>query len=251
MCRRGVGRASAPPRQAPSEAPLLTLKPPTTSPASTPNRPRGSVPSRRRLTEVRLISHVTRQSSMVPKYGILRYRPIVPYRLEEGPQVRFQLIPRRAVITKTFERGLLAGNYIVFCVPFLQIFLPHRSRKTTAVVTGRFVLAGLRKILNPVLGNFQSPSRTVESVGLRRLPAQIQAKVDRRSQRGIFVKGGMYVWHVAAILPKDDVAEGLNASGRLIDTQHEHHAADQVNQKIAGDPGAVLPPAAPAREIFG
>src|SRR5580693_7572384 len=108
MCRRGVGRASARPRRALSQAPLLTLKAPR---SSTPNRPRPSVPSRRRLTEVRLISHVTRQSSMVPKYGILRYRPIVPYRLEEGPQVRFQLIPRRAGITKTFERGLLAGNY--------------------------------------------------------------------------------------------------------------------------------------------
>src|SRR5580704_12546920 len=113
MCRRGVGRASAPPRQAPSEAPLLTLKPPTTSPASTPNRPRGSVPSRRRLTEIRLVSHVTRQSRMMPKYGILRYGPIVPYRLEEAPEVRFQLIPRRADSARPRGRALRARNYSV------------------------------------------------------------------------------------------------------------------------------------------
>ena len=38
--------------------------------------------------------------------------------------------------------------------------------------------------------------------------------------------------------------------GRFVDAEHEHHAADEMHEKIAGDAGAVFLPAAPAREIF-
>src|SRR4029077_17521744 len=62
---------------------------------------------------------------------------------------------------------------------------------------------------------------------------------------------GVNVGHVAAVFPAEDAAGREDALRRLVETEHEHHAADEVNEEIASDAGAVFLPAAPAREIFG
>src|SRR5258708_35545027 len=61
---------------------------------------------------------------------------------------------------------------------------------------------------------------------------------------------GLNIWHVAAVFPAEDAASGEDALGRLVEAEHKHHAADEVNEQVAGDSGAVVLPAAPAREIF-
>src|SRR4051812_2547634 len=58
----------------------------------------------------------------------------------------------------------------------------------------------------------------------------------------------MNVGHVAAVLPVPNSADGRGLSRRLVDAEHEHHAADQMDEEIAGDAGAILLPAAPASE---
>ena len=60
----------------------------------------------------------------------------------------------------------------------------------------------------------------------------------------------MDVGHVAAILEAKDVAESHGALGRFVPAEHEVHAADEMDEKIAGEAGAVFLPAAPTRESF-
>src|SRR5580693_6110612 len=59
----------------------------------------------------------------------------------------------------------------------------------------------------------------------------------------------MKVRHVAAIFKPEDPAHSSRRSRNLVPPQRKHHAADQMHHQISGDPRAVRPPAAPAREM--
>src|SRR5207302_10685356 len=56
------------------------------------------------------------------------------------------------------------------------------------------------------------------------------------------------VGHVAAIFPAQDSAHSHGSFRRLVDAKHIHHAADEVDEQIAGYASAVFLPAPPARE---
>src|SRR6267143_528555 len=88
----------------------------------------------------------------------------------------------------------------------------------------------------------------MEAVNLRRFAAEIEAKIN--GSPAIVEERGVDIGHVAAVLEAQDIAESHGALGRLVPAQHEDHAADEMDEKIAGDTGAVFLPAAPAREVF-
>src|SRR2546423_13813506 len=45
-----------------------------------------------------------------------------------------------------------------------------------------------------------------------------------------------------------DTADGRGKTCRLINSEHEHHAADEVHQQVAGNAGTVFLPAPPPGE---
>ena len=59
----------------------------------------------------------------------------------------------------------------------------------------------------------------------------------------------MQVGHVAAVFPTVDAAHRRRRLGDFIPSQRNQHAADQVDHQIARYAGAVVSPAAPAREV--
>src|SRR2546421_3801181 len=169
--------------------------------------------------------------------------------LEESPEVRFFLIPGSAAITESLLDGLFAGLGIVLLVPFFEISIAKRLRIAGDVIAGRFILAGLREIGDGVFGNFEDALGALEAVNPRRTAAEIQAQITRSAT--VVEKRGVNIGHVAAVLEAKDIAEGHGALGRLIPAEHEVHAADEMDEKIAGQAGAIFLPAAPARKIFG
>src|SRR2546426_12686122 len=58
----------------------------------------------------------------------------------------------------------------------------------------------------------------------------------------------MNVRHVATVLPVTDPANRGCLSRRLVDAEHEHHSADQMDEQVARHSGSILFPAAPTRE---
>src|SRR5216117_4489565 len=62
---------------------------------------------------------------------------------------------------------------------------------------------------------------------------------------------GVNIRHVAPVLPAQDPACCQGPPWRLVQAEHEEHAADEVNHKIAGDTGPVFLPTAPTRKEFG
>src|SRR5260221_2888763 len=87
-----------------------------------------------------------------------------------------------------------------------------------------------------------------EAIDFRRLGAEVEAEVD--GDFAVLEESGVNVGHVAAVFPAEDAAAGEDALGRLVDAEHEHHAADKMNEKIAGDSRAVFLPAAPTCEML-
>src|SRR5258708_40367479 len=88
------------------------------------------VPSHCALSEVRLIRHVARQSGVVAEDSVLYHGPPRPHRLEIIPQVWFHFVPGSAAIAEPFHGELLARRGVALLVPFLDILLAHRARKT-------------------------------------------------------------------------------------------------------------------------
>src|SRR5437870_10172333 len=83
-------------------------------------------------------------------------------------------------------------------------------------------------------------------MNFRRITAEIQAWID--GILAIFDRRSVNIGHVAAIGPAKNSSRGENASWRLVPAEHEVHAADKMNEQIAGDAGAVFFPATPARK---
>ena len=90
------------------------------------------------------------------------------------------------------------------------------------------------------------PLRPLEAHDLRTLRPQVEPCVNRYI--AIFEQGRMYIGHVPAVFPAQNAAHRHGPLRSLIQVQREHDPADHVHQQIARNPGAVLLPAAPARE---
>src|SRR5712692_3237872 len=133
-------------------------------------------------------------------------------------------------------------------MPFVDVLLAHGAGETGRVVAGTLVLAGLRVIGERVFSDFENALGAAEAIDFRRLGTEVQAEVD--GDFAVLEERGVNVGHVAAVFPAKDAAAGEDALGRLVEAEHEHHAADEMNEEIAGDSGTVFLPAAPAREIF-
>src|SRR5438309_7426668 len=201
----------------------------------------------RALPKIRLIRHVARQRCMIAEHRILDHRLSRPHRLEEPPQVRLQLIVRNTAIGRSSVQQLLAWWRIMFRVPLLQVLLPHCSRKRLSrVVAGRSVDAWLRNMRDGAFAHLDVPLRPLEAHDLRTLRPQVEPCVNRYI--AIFEQGRMYIGHVPAVFPAQNAAHRHGPLRWLIQVQREHDPADHVHQQIARNPGAVLLPAAPARE---
>src|SRR6266581_9493522 len=118
-----------------------------------------------------------------------------------------------------------------------------------SVITGRLVFAGLREVGDGVFSDFENALGALEAVNLRGFAAEIEAEINRRA--AVVEECGVNIRHVAAVLEAQDVAESHGALGRLIPAEHEVHAADEMDEEIAGEAGTVFLPAAPAREVLG
>src|SRR5208282_1767944 len=121
-------------------------------------------------------------------------------------------------------------------------------RETVGVITGGRILSRLRIVGDCELRHFQDSLGTLEMVNLRRLATQVQAEIHR--DLAILIQDGLYVGHVASIVEAENGAEGHDARGRLVPTEHIIHSANEVHQKISGNTGAVFLPAAPTGKEF-
>src|SRR5712664_3474486 len=115
----------------------------------------GRVPRDGGVAEVGLVSHVAGQGGVVAENGVFGDGLVVLDALEKFPEVRLFLVPGDAAIDAPLGDRLLPGLGVMFLVPLGDIGFTHGLRITDGVVAGRFVLAGLRKIGNRVLGDFE------------------------------------------------------------------------------------------------
>src|SRR5262249_37169693 len=91
--------------------------------------------------------------------------------------------------------------------------------------------------------------RTLEAIGFRAFAAEIKPQINgSTSGSGVFIKRDLYIGHVAAVGETNDGAKSHHFFRRLVPTHHEVHAGNEMDQKIAGDSGAVFLPATPARK---
>src|SRR5258708_22641545 len=111
------------------------------------------------------------------------------------------------------------------------------------------ILAGLRRIGDAVFGDFESALGALEPINFGRFAAGVQPQVHRILT--VFVQLCLDMRHVGAIGQEQNAAYGHDSRGRFVPAEHEVHAADQMDEKIAGQAGAVLFPATPTGKNFG
>src|SRR6266850_973941 len=209
----------------------------------------GAVPGDRGVAEVGFVGHVAGQRGVVAEDGVLGNLLMVSHALEKSPEVRFFLVPGSAAIAESLPDGFLAGLGVVLLVPFLEIRFAHGLRIAGSVVAGRFVLAGLRVVVDVEFRDFQDSLGALEAVGLRCVATEIQPHINRHAS--VVEERGVDIGHVAAVRETENAAKGHGALGRLVPAKHVVHAADEVHEQVAGEAGAVFFPAAPAREVLG
>src|SRR6266568_2805268 len=181
--------------------------------------------------------------------GVLRRRLAVLHALEEFPEMRFFLVPGDPAIRESFGDWFFAGLRIVLRMPLLEVSLTHGPRIADGVIARRLILARLREVGDGGFRDFQDSLGALETVNLRRFAAEIQAQINRRAS--VIEKRGLDIRHVAPVRETQNTAERHGALGRFVPAKHVIHAADEVNEQISRDAGAVLFPAAPARENLG
>src|SRR5882757_3387639 len=207
-----------------------------------------AVPSGNGFAEVGFVGQVTGQRGVVAEDYIFDIGLAGAHGLEVGPHVRLLLVPRDAAERQTLQSGFFGGLGIVLFVPFVDVLFAHGTGETGRVIAGTFIFAGLRIVRERELSDFKNSLGAAEAINFRRLGAEIQAEIN--GDLAVLEQRGVNIGHVAAIFPAENAAAGEHALGRLVQAEHEHHAADQVNEEVARDSSAVFFPAAPAREIF-
>src|SRR6266852_6174580 len=209
----------------------------------------GGVPGDGGLAEIGFVGHVAGQRGVVAEDSVLCNLLVVAYALEKSPQVRFFIVPGIAAKGEALLERLFAWLGIVLFVPFLEIGFAHRLRIAVSVIAGRFVFAGLRKVGNGEFRDFEDALGALEAVDFLCLTAKIQAEIHRSA--AIVEERRVNVGHITAVLEAKDIAEGHGALGRVVPAEHEVHAADEMDEQIASETGAVFLPAPPAREVLG
>src|SRR5207237_1556867 len=131
-------------------------------------------------------------------------------------------------------------------MPLLLVLLAHRAREATVVLTWVSVDAELWREAHTRPHDLEQPLRTLNPIRLRHLGREIQSHVD--GQVAEVVNHGVYVRHVASVLPVTNPAHGGGRSRRLVDAEHVHHSADEMNEQISSDSCSVFLPAAPPRK---
>src|SRR6266567_40212 len=208
----------------------------------------GGVPGDGAFAEIGFVGHVASQGSVVAEDGVFGDWLAVAHALEELPEVRLFFIEGNAAIGESLGDGFFAGLGVVVFVPFFEIRFAQGAGKAVSVIARGFVFAGLRGISNGGFRDFENSFGTLEAIDLRSIAAEIEAQINRGA--AVVEKRGVHVGHVAAIFKAQDVTESHGALGRLIPAKHVDHAADEMDEQVAGNAGAIFLPAAPAREIF-
>src|SRR5713226_4042020 len=208
-----------------------------------------SVPGDGGFAEIGLVGHVAGEGGVVAEDGVFCDLLMIAHTLEKSPEVRFFSVPGFAAKSKSLLHRLLAGLGIVVLVPFLEIGFAHRLRIPVSVIAGRFVFAGLWEVGDGVFGNFEDALGTLEAVDLWRIAAKIEAEINGRA--AVIEERGVDIRHIAAVWEAKDAAESHSLLWWGIPAEHEVHAADKMDEQIAGQAGAVFLPAAPARENIG
>src|SRR5579863_814023 len=104
---------------------------------------RGGVPVDAATGEVRFIRHVAGESRVMAEDDVFDDWLAALDRLEEIPEMRFDVVPGRAGEANAFDDRFFAQR-VVLGVPLLHVFLVHGARETACVIAGRIVFAGLR-----------------------------------------------------------------------------------------------------------
>src|SRR6266700_5352640 len=208
----------------------------------------GGVPGDGAFAEIGFVGHVASQGSVVAEDGVFGDWLAVAHALEEFPKVRFFFVEGNAAIGESLGDGFFTGLGVVVFVPFFEIRFAQGAGKAVSVIAGGFVFAGLREIGDSGFRDFENSFGTLEAIDFRSIAAEIEAQINRGA--AVIEERGVHVGHVAAIFEAQDVPESHGALGRLIPAKHVDHAADEMDEQVAGNAGAIFLPAAPAREIF-
>src|SRR2546426_632641 len=212
-------------------------------------RLRNLIPGDASLPEVGLVRHMTRERGIVAEHDVLRHRFPGTHGVKVGGEMRGLFVEVGPANRNGFLHALLPRLRVMLLMPLLLVRLAQRPRVAAGIVARPVVLAGLRREMNLRAGHLHQSLGAVEAVGLGRLCSELEP--HRHGQVAVVIDHDVHVGHVAAVFPAADAADGCRLRRRLIHSRHEQHAADQVNQQIARQAGAVLFPAAPAREDLG
>lgn len=167
-------------------------------------------------------------------------------RLEELPQMGFEIVVVVSVVNDGFRSRFFAGNGVMFLVPLLDVCVAKPRRIGTGVIAWRSVDAGLRDMGNRGLAEFDDTPGTLKARHFCGFAAEGEAHVN--GNVAVFEQDRMYVGHVTTVFPSVNAAEGRDALGNFVDADNGLHPADEVNEKVAGNSGAIFLPAAPAGE---
>src|SRR6266851_722636 len=132
-----------------------------------------AVPGGGGFAEVGLVGEVAGQCGVVAEDDVLDVRLAGAYGVEVRPHVRFLFVPGDAAEAEALQAGFFAGSGIVLLMPFSDVLFAHGAGEAGGVVTGRFVLAGLRVVGERVFGDFENALGAVEAVDCRRLRCRI------------------------------------------------------------------------------
>ena len=121
------------------------------------------------LTEISLICHMTGNCCMIPEYSVLNNRFTRPYRFEEIPHMRIEIIPVVATIVNLVIQRFLSQFRSMFSLPFSFIFSSHLLWKTSGVIAGCKIYPGLRCIAEIEFACIENALGTHKACQLRSL----------------------------------------------------------------------------------
>src|ERR1035437_8460145 len=95
------------------------------------------------LTEIGFICHMAGNSCVIAENSIFNYRLARFYRLEEIPHMRIKIIPVMTTIVHLIIKWFPSKFGGIFTIPFTLILSTHLMWKSTGVIAGDKVNAGL------------------------------------------------------------------------------------------------------------
>src|SRR5207248_2850061 len=104
---------------------------------------------------------------MMAENRIFHYWLPRPHSLEKCPEMRPHIVEVGAVEHDTFIHRRLTNLGVVLLMPFLFVRRTHGMREARSVVARGRVRAGLRRVAETKLRDFQQPFCSLETIGLR------------------------------------------------------------------------------------